>query len=118
MLALTRVLTRFHGACGSFHAKNQILQAAAAAAPASQQHEMVVPKTMRALVKDKPAPGLTMKEMEVPAITPNDCLVRVKRTAICGTDLHIYNWDECVLCVYLLLWYFRCTNSDNMLVCL
>jgi len=49
---------------------------------------------MRALVKSKPAPGLTLEEVPVPEIGPTDCLVRVRRTAICGTDLHIYNWDE------------------------
>jgi len=49
---------------------------------------------MRALVKAKREPGLWMEELPVPEIGPNDVLVRVKKTGICGTDLHIYKWDE------------------------
>lgn len=48
---------------------------------------------MRALVKAKAEPGLWMEELPVPEIGPNDVLIRVKKTGICGTDLHIYNWD-------------------------
>jgi threonine 3-dehydrogenase len=48
---------------------------------------------MRALVKSKAEPGLWMEQLPVPEIGPNDVLVRVKKTGICGTDLHIYNWD-------------------------
>ena len=40
------------------------------------------------------APGLWMQDSPVPKIGPNDVLIRVKKTAICGTDVHIYNWDE------------------------
>jgi len=49
---------------------------------------------MRALVKAKPEPGIWMEEVPVPEIGPNDVLIRVKKTAICGTDLHIYKWDK------------------------
>ncbi len=49
---------------------------------------------MKALVKTEPAPGLTMKEVDIPAIGPDDALVKVKATSICGTDYHIYAWDE------------------------
>jgi threonine 3-dehydrogenase len=49
---------------------------------------------MRALVKAKAEPGIWMGEVPVPEIGPNDVLIRVKKTAICGTDVHIYNWDE------------------------
>ena len=49
---------------------------------------------MRALVKAKPEPGLWMEEVPVPEIGPNDVLIKVKKTAICGTDVHIWNWDE------------------------
>jgi threonine 3-dehydrogenase len=49
---------------------------------------------VRALSKTKAAPGLTMIEAETPKIGAQDVLIRVRRTAICGTDLHIYNWDE------------------------
>jgi threonine 3-dehydrogenase len=48
---------------------------------------------MRALVKAKAEPGLWMEEVPVPEIGPMDVLIRVKKTAICGTDLHIYKWD-------------------------
>ncbi|MGB3455603.1 MAG: L-threonine 3-dehydrogenase [Litorimonas sp.] len=51
-------------------------------------------KTMRALVKAKPEKGLWMEERPVPEIAPNEVLIRIERTAICGTDMHIYKWDE------------------------
>jgi threonine 3-dehydrogenase len=50
-------------------------------------------KKMRALVKKERKPGLNLEEMEVPGIGINDVLIRVDRTGICGTDLHIYKWD-------------------------
>jgi threonine 3-dehydrogenase len=50
-------------------------------------------KTMKALVKLKDEPGLWMDDVPVPEIGINDVLIRVMRTGICGTDLHIYNWD-------------------------
>ncbi|HET8567691.1 MAG TPA: L-threonine 3-dehydrogenase [Candidatus Limnocylindria bacterium] len=49
---------------------------------------------MRALRKSRPEPGIWMEEVARPAIGPNDLLVRVHYTSICGTDLHIWNWDE------------------------
>lgn len=48
---------------------------------------------MKALVKKEAASGLHLEEVPVPDITINDVLIKVKRTAICGTDMHIYNWD-------------------------
>ena len=48
---------------------------------------------MRALVKSRPEPGLWFETIEAPTIGPNDLLVRVRRASICGTDLHIRNWD-------------------------
>jgi threonine 3-dehydrogenase len=51
-------------------------------------------KLMNALVKSKPEKGLWMREVPVPEPGPNDLLIKVRKTAICGTDLHIYNWDE------------------------
>jgi threonine 3-dehydrogenase len=48
---------------------------------------------MRALVKAKAEPGIWMEERPVPEIGPEDVLVKVRRTGICGTDIHIYNWD-------------------------
>jgi threonine 3-dehydrogenase len=49
--------------------------------------------TMQALVKREARPGLWLEEVPVPEIGINDVLIRVDRTGICGTDLHIYNWD-------------------------
>jgi threonine 3-dehydrogenase len=50
-------------------------------------------KTMKALVKKFARPGLWMEEVPVPEMGINDVLIRVKKTAICGTDVHIWNWD-------------------------
>lgn len=49
---------------------------------------------MKALVKRERCPGLWMEEVPKPHIGINDVLIRVHRAGICGTDLHIYNWDE------------------------
>jgi len=49
---------------------------------------------MKALVKEQTRPGLWIQDVPIPQIGINEVLVRVFRTAICGTDLHIYNWDE------------------------
>ena len=49
---------------------------------------------MRALVKEKPEPGLWLRDPPVPEIGPDDVLVKVNKTGICGTDIHIFNWDE------------------------
>jgi len=54
----------------------------------------MIPKTMQALVKTSAAPGMEMREMPVPAIGPGDVLVAVETASVCGTDLHIYHWDE------------------------
>ncbi len=48
---------------------------------------------MKALVKKEAAPGLCLEDVPEPKLGINDVLIKVKRTAICGTDLHIYNWD-------------------------
>jgi len=49
---------------------------------------------MRALVKDTPGPGLTLQEVAVPTPGPDEILVEVKTTSICGTDYHIYEWND------------------------
>jgi threonine 3-dehydrogenase len=49
---------------------------------------------MKALVKSRKAPGLWLEEVPEPTIGINDVLIQVRRAGICGTDLHIYNWDE------------------------
>ena len=48
---------------------------------------------MRALVKNSPGTGLELLDVPIPEIGPMDVLIRISRTAICGTDLHIWNWD-------------------------
>ncbi len=48
---------------------------------------------MKALVKSRAEPGLWMEEVPMPAVGDNDLLIKVKKTAICGTDVHIWNWD-------------------------
>ena len=49
---------------------------------------------MKALVKSKREIGLWMDNVDRPALGPNGLYVKIKKTAICGTDVHIYNWDE------------------------
>lgn len=49
---------------------------------------------MRALVKAENKPGLWLQEVDKPEPGPEDVLIRVNKVAICGTDLHIYNWDD------------------------
>jgi threonine 3-dehydrogenase len=49
---------------------------------------------MKALVKARAEPGIWMEHVPVPEPGANDVLIRVRKTAICGTDIHIYNWDE------------------------
>jgi len=51
-------------------------------------------KNMKALVKKYKKPGLWLDEVPVPKHGPNDILIKIKKTAICGTDIHIYNWDD------------------------
>ena len=49
---------------------------------------------MRALAKLKAEPGIWMTEVDKPEIGHNDLLIRINKTAICGTDIHIFEWDE------------------------
>jgi threonine 3-dehydrogenase len=50
-------------------------------------------ETMQAVVKKEAGPGMTLTERPVPTPGPRDVLIRVQATSICGTDVHIYNWD-------------------------
>ena len=52
------------------------------------------PAPMKALVKQRPEPGLWLSDEPVPAFGPDDVLVKIHKTGICGTDVHIFNWDE------------------------
>ncbi len=49
---------------------------------------------MKALVKLRPEKGIWMEEIPIPHVGINDVLIKIKKTAICGTDLHIYKWDD------------------------
>ena len=49
---------------------------------------------MRALAKLARGPGLTMTDVAIPVVGHNDVMIRIKKTAICGTDIHIWKWDE------------------------
>ena len=50
--------------------------------------------TMWALVKEKPEEGLWMKRVPVPEVGPTDVKIKIRKTAICGTDVHIYQWND------------------------
>ena len=49
---------------------------------------------MKALVKWDTQPGLILDECPIPSITPDDVLIKIRKTGICGTDMHIYTWDD------------------------
>ncbi|MGB5625737.1 MAG: L-threonine 3-dehydrogenase [Woeseiaceae bacterium] len=49
---------------------------------------------MKALVKAKPERGIWMEDITVPEVGHNDVLIKISRTAICGTDIHIFKWDD------------------------
>src|SRR5438552_9596883 len=53
-----------------------------------------MPNTMLAVVKPEAAPGADVREVKVPGYGRTDVLVKVDVASICGTDLHIYNWDR------------------------
>jgi threonine 3-dehydrogenase len=53
-----------------------------------------MPKTMLAVIKPEAKPGVEIRDVAIPEVGANDVLVRVKVASICGTDLHIYNWDR------------------------
>ncbi len=49
---------------------------------------------MKALTKKKSEPGLWLEDVPVPEVGANDVLIKIQKTAICGTDIHIFNWDK------------------------
>ncbi len=55
---------------------------------------MTLPVTMRALVKSRAEPGLWLEEVPVPEVGQRDVLIEVGKSAICGTDMHIWHWDH------------------------
>ena len=50
-------------------------------------------ETMKALVKSKAEPGLWLEDVPIPSVGKDDVLIRIRKTSICGTDVHIWNWD-------------------------
>jgi len=50
--------------------------------------------TMKALAKTRPGVGLELIDAPIPVAGPEDVLIKVKRASVCGTDIHIWNWDE------------------------
>src|SRR5687767_12841042 len=54
----------------------------------------LVERKMKALVKRRSEPGLWLEDVPEPVVGINDVLIKVDRTGICGTDVHIYKWDE------------------------
>ena len=51
-------------------------------------------KMMDALVKTEAGKGLTLMQVPVPEPKMGEVLIKIRKTAICGTDVHIYNWDN------------------------
>jgi threonine 3-dehydrogenase len=51
-------------------------------------------KSMKSLAKTEAKPGIWMVQNDLPEFGPNDILIKIRKTAICGTDMHIYHWDE------------------------
>ena len=51
-------------------------------------------QTMRAIMKERREPGLTLARHPVPRIGPDEALIRVSAVGVCGTDFHIYSWDR------------------------
>jgi len=49
---------------------------------------------MKALLKKEPREGLWLEQVPVPEVGINDVLIKIRKTSICGTDVHIYNWDQ------------------------
>ena len=54
----------------------------------------MIPTMMDALVKTGPVKGLTLMQVPVPTPKAGEVLIKIKKTAICGTDVHIYEWNE------------------------
>ena len=52
------------------------------------------PYLMKALVKEAAGPGFVLKNVPVPTIRDDEVLIKVRRAGVCGTDVHIYEWDD------------------------
>ena len=62
--------------------------------PASVTEGHALPSTMRAVVKRAPGPGVALVDVPIPDCGPGDVLIAVEKVAICGTDVHIYEWND------------------------
>src|SRR5215472_9517673 len=62
--------------------------------PGAGRNSYMANTTMMAVVKPQAAPGAEVREVKIPGFGPTDVLVKVKVASICGTDLHIYDWDR------------------------
>lgn len=49
---------------------------------------------MKAIIKNSPSSGLVIMEVEKPEAGPLEVIVKITKTSICGTDIHIYDWDD------------------------
>jgi threonine 3-dehydrogenase len=63
--------------------------------------------TMAAIVKPEARPGIEVREVPLPEFGPTDVLVKVESASVCGTDLHIYDWD---------LWAQSCGEASKILL--
>ena len=90
-LRLAALLRGFHGRTGQ---ANMGGMPAALPSPTMPTRPDGVPETMQALVKAKREEGLWLQEVPTPSMGINDVMIRVDRTGICGTDIHIWKWDE------------------------
>lgn len=54
---------------------------------------MNLPSAMMAVTKQEPTPGVVIRDVPIPVMGPDDVLVKVQAVSLCGTDVHIYNWD-------------------------
>jgi len=68
--------------------------AAAALMATAGSVDLRIPRTMRALVKVRPEAGAELREVPIPRPGPGELLIRLEAVSLCGTDLHIYRWDE------------------------
>jgi D-arabinose 1-dehydrogenase-like Zn-dependent alcohol dehydrogenase len=74
-----------------------------------------MPETMQAIVKPKAAPGSELRQVPRPEIGPTDVLVKVKVASICGTDLHIYEWDVGRRNAFILRWFPDMSFAEPLL---
>ncbi|WP_427791804.1 L-threonine 3-dehydrogenase [Brevundimonas diminuta] len=74
--------------------RNQASNCACARARQQSSGSRLMADMMKALAKTKPAEGLELIDAPIPVAGDEDVLIKVHRTAVCGTDIHIWNWDE------------------------